>query len=80
MLPAGGGSNEITSRFTRHQYVVGIESFEETTLSKIFTSIMEWHLNKGFDEPVKRQGKVGVCEALTANKPTDHVTACSNPL
>ncbi|KAL0279081.1 UNVERIFIED_CONTAM: hypothetical protein PYX00_000712 [Menopon gallinae] len=57
-LPAGGGSNEITSRFIRHQYVVGIESFEESTLTKIFSSIMEWHLNKGFDDNIKRLGKV----------------------
>lgn len=58
MLPAGGGSNEVTSRFIRHQYIVGIESFEESTLKKIFGSIMEWHLNKNFDDAIKRLGKV----------------------
>ncbi|KAK6624385.1 hypothetical protein RUM44_011244 [Polyplax serrata] len=64
MLPAGGGSNEITSRFVRHQYIVGIESFEESTLTKIFGSIMEWHLNKNFDDTIKRLGKALVGATL----------------
>lgn len=64
MLPAGGGSNEITSRFIRHQYLVGIESFEESTLTKIFGAIMEWHLNKNFDDTVKRLGRVRKFENL----------------
>lgn len=57
MLPAGGGSNEITSRFTRHQQLVGIESFEESTLTKIFGAIMDWHLAKNFEDNIKRLGK-----------------------
>lgn len=58
MLPAGGGANSITSRFLRHLQIFGIETFEEATLTKIYSAIMDWHLAKGFEEPVKRLGKV----------------------
>ena len=58
MLPPGGGSNVVTSRFTRHTNIITIDSFDEATLSKIFNSIMEWHFAKGFDEKVSRNGKV----------------------
>ncbi|CAB0036402.1 unnamed protein product [Trichogramma brassicae] len=43
MLPPGGASNKITSRFLRHLQVVGINSFDDTTMSRIFGSILEWH-------------------------------------
>ncbi|XP_054256854.1 dynein axonemal heavy chain 3 [Macrosteles quadrilineatus] len=57
MQPAGGGSNLVTSRFIRHMNIISIDVFDESTLSKIFNSIMEWHFNKGFDEKVSRLGK-----------------------
>lgn len=58
MQPAGGGSNLVTSRFIRHMSIVSIDVFDELTLGKIFTSIMDWHFSKGFDEKVSRLGKV----------------------
>lgn len=54
----GGGSNMITGRFTRHMLVLAMDSFEDTTLNKIFASLMEWHFSKGFDETVSRLCKV----------------------
>lgn len=60
MLPAGGGANSISPRFLRHLQIFGIETFEESTLTKIFSAIMDWHLAKGFEEPVKRLGKVNL--------------------
>lgn len=58
MIPPGGGSNNVTFRFTRHMNIIGIDSFDEITMTKIFTSILEWHFSKGFDEKVSRLGKV----------------------
>ncbi|XP_047365165.1 dynein axonemal heavy chain 3-like isoform X3 [Vespa velutina] len=58
MLPPGGGSNVVTHRLTRHMHIIGIEFFEEATLSKIFTSIFEWHFAKGFIPEVSRLGKM----------------------
>ncbi|XP_050529641.1 dynein axonemal heavy chain 3 isoform X2 [Daktulosphaira vitifoliae] len=57
LQPPGGGSNDITTRFTRHLNVIGINSFSQETMSKIFTQIIEWHVNKGFSEAIVLQGK-----------------------
>jgi hypothetical protein len=54
----GGGSNEISGRFTRHMFIVCIDSFEDKTLEKIFCSIMDWHFAKGFDANIARLSKV----------------------
>lgn len=60
MGPPGGGSNEISGRFTRHMFILCIDSFEDETLDKIFGSIMEWHFAKGFDANVARLSKVSI--------------------
>ena len=59
MGPPGGGRNDITGRLTRHLNVIGIESFDDLTMNKIFTSITDWHFSKGFDSSFSRLGKVG---------------------
>jgi len=58
LQPPGGGSNDVTTRLTRHMNTIGIDSFSQETMSKIFTQIMEWHVNKGFSEAIMLQGKV----------------------
>lgn len=58
MGPPGGGRNEVTDRFLRHNVIICLDSFDDNTLSKIFTTIMEWHLAKGYEEPVARLSKV----------------------
>ncbi|XP_014014461.1 dynein axonemal heavy chain 3 [Salmo salar] len=60
MGPPGGGRNDITGRFTRHLNIVSIDSFDHETLSKIFTSITDWHFGKGFDAAFYRLGKIMV--------------------
>ncbi|KAL6443837.1 hypothetical protein ACFW04_001708 [Cataglyphis niger] len=60
MLPPGGGSNIVTPRFIRHMYVIGIDSFEEATMTKIFSSILDWHFAKGFIMEVSRLSKMVV--------------------
>uniref|UniRef100_A0A8C9Z1S3 Dynein axonemal heavy chain 3 n=1 Tax=Sander lucioperca TaxID=283035 RepID=A0A8C9Z1S3_SANLU len=47
MGPPGGGKNDITGRFTRHLNVISIDSFDVETLTKIFSSITDWHFSKG---------------------------------
>lgn len=58
LQPPGGGSNTVTTRFMRHMNVIGIDSFNQETMSKIFTQIIDWHINKGFSEAIMLQGKV----------------------
>lgn len=58
MGPPGGGRNDISDRFTRHTNIISIDSFDDNTMTKIFTSIVDWHFAKGFDASFGRLGKV----------------------
>jgi len=49
MGPPGGGRNHITARFVRWFNIIGIDSFDEATMSKIFGSIMTWHFSRGYE-------------------------------
>uniref|UniRef100_A0A8B9YYG6 Dynein axonemal heavy chain 3 n=1 Tax=Bos mutus grunniens TaxID=30521 RepID=A0A8B9YYG6_BOSMU len=53
MGPPGGGRNDITGRFTRHLNIISINAFEDDILTKIFSSIADWHFGKGFDMMVQ---------------------------
>ncbi|XP_017878877.2 dynein heavy chain 3, axonemal [Ceratina calcarata] len=64
MLPPGGGSNVVTPRLTRHMHVVGIDFFEEATMTKIFSSILDTHFAKGFVPEVSRLGKMVVTATM----------------
>uniref|UniRef100_A0A2K5ETG1 Dynein axonemal heavy chain 3 n=1 Tax=Aotus nancymaae TaxID=37293 RepID=A0A2K5ETG1_AOTNA len=58
MGPPRGGRNDITGRFTRHLNIVSISVFEDDILTKIFSSIVDWHFGKGFDVMFLRYGKM----------------------
>ena len=58
MGPPGGGRNTITSRFTRHFNIISIDGFDDNTMTRIFTSIVDWHFAKGFEAVFNRLGKV----------------------
>ncbi|CAF0812221.1 unnamed protein product [Brachionus calyciflorus] len=58
MGPPGGGRNDITGRFTRHMNVISMDSFSDETMTKIFTSIVDWHFGKGFEASFNRAGKM----------------------
>eukprot|EP00497_Spongosphaera_streptacantha_P005639 TRINITY_DN715_c0_g1_i4.p1 TRINITY_DN715_c0_g1~~TRINITY_DN715_c0_g1_i4.p1 ORF type:complete len:577 (+),score=128.09 TRINITY_DN715_c0_g1_i4:96-1733(+) len=53
MGPPGGGRNPITDRFLRHMATCSITPFADETLELIFTTIMDWHLDKDFTQGVK---------------------------
>lgn len=55
-LPPGGASNKLTSRLTRHMIVIGIDSFDDNTMARIYGTILEWHFGHGFDPGVSRLG------------------------
>ncbi|XP_044007935.1 dynein axonemal heavy chain 3 [Aphidius gifuensis] len=64
MSPPGGGSNIVTSRLTRHMHIIGIDEFEDTTMTKIFTTILDWHFSKGFDSSISRLSKMIVTATM----------------
>eukprot|EP00118_Oscarella_pearsei_P019988 m.215265 g.215265 ORF g.215265 m.215265 type:complete len:3605 (+) comp39831_c0_seq13:113-10927(+) len=68
MGPPGGGRNDITGRMTRHLNVIGIEAFDDNTMTKIFSSIVDWHFAKGFDASFNRLGKVLVQATMEVYK------------
>ncbi|XP_053695545.1 dynein axonemal heavy chain 3 [Sabethes cyaneus] len=49
-----GGSNYIPKRLYRHTFIVSVDSFEDSTLLRIFSSIGEWHFWKGYPDTVSR--------------------------
>lgn len=53
-----GGSNYIFPRFYRHAFVVAINSFDDSTLNLIFTSINDWHFSKGYADKVANLSRV----------------------
>lgn len=58
-----GGSNFIPHRLYRHMFVVFVDSFEDSTLHRIFTVIGEWHFAKNYPDSVARLVK-GLSGAL----------------
>lgn len=58
MAPPGGGRNDITSRLIRHTNVFGINEFDDSTMLKIFTHLMDSHFNQGYDAQFVRIGRV----------------------
>lgn len=79
MCPPGGGRNDITDRFTRHMNVISIADFDDNTLTKIFSSICDWHFSNGFDSSFVRLGKVSFLlfsAGVTNNKGYRAVKVC----
>ncbi|KAG7245081.1 hypothetical protein INR49_023647, partial [Caranx melampygus] len=70
MGPPGGGKNDITGRFTRHLNVISIDCFDDETLTKIFSSITDWHFSKGYDASFCRLGKIMVQATMAVYKDT----------
>ncbi|KAM9385712.1 LOW QUALITY PROTEIN: dynein axonemal heavy chain 3 [Pholidichthys leucotaenia] len=56
MGPSGGEKDDITGRFF-HLNIISIDSFDNETLNKIFSSIVDWHFSKDFDASFNRLGK-----------------------
>lgn len=70
MGPPGGGRNHITGRLTRHLNIVATDSFSDETMSKIFTSIVDWHFSHGFEAQFLRAGKMVVQATMDVYKQT----------
>lgn len=58
MGPPGGGRNDITPRFVRHLNIIGIDEFDDETLTHVFTSIVGWQFKRGYPDSVAKLDKV----------------------
>lgn len=45
MGPPGGGRNHITPRLLRHFNILCFLEFDDSTLTRIFKTIVDWHFN-----------------------------------
>ena len=43
LSPPGCGRNDITTRFIRHMNILGLDSFDDETLRRIFSTEIDWH-------------------------------------
>lgn len=53
-----GGCNFVPQRFYRHCFVYSVDELEKTSVSRIFTAILEWHFAKGYTDKVAFLSKV----------------------
>ena len=56
MGPPGGGRNFVTPRLLRHFNLLCFAEFDDDTLRRIFSVIINWHFNKGFSSEIKTLG------------------------
>jgi dynein heavy chain len=57
MGPAGGGRNSVTPRLLRHFNLFCFAEFDDTTLRRIFSTIVQWHFNAySFPSDVRAAG------------------------
>ena len=71
MGPPGGGRNDITGRLVRHLNVISMDTFNDDTMTKIFSAIVDWHFgSKGFEGFFMRSGKMIVQATMDIYKQT----------
>ena len=47
MGPPGGGRNDVTQRFMRHFHVISMTPFNDETMTKIFSTLMNIYIRVG---------------------------------
>jgi hypothetical protein len=63
MGPPGGGRNHVTPRFLRHFNLMCFAEFDDGTLVRIFSTIVEWYLTTNKFAPEVQNAKAAVVAA-----------------
>jgi dynein heavy chain, axonemal len=64
MGPPGGGRTKITQRYIRHFNILNFINFSDESLGRVFSTILDWHLNSGFPNPIKQLSTILVTETI----------------
>jgi len=64
MGPPGGGRTQITQRYVRHFNLINFIPFDDSSLQRVFGTVSDWFLNKGFVGPVKQLGTAMVAATV----------------
>lgn len=68
MGPPGGGRNAVTTRFLRHFIICSINAFSDETMSRIFSSVVNFYFrNHGFPPECFTLGNQIVSATLEVN-------------
>lgn len=54
MGPPGGGRTSITQRYVRHFSLLNFVPFSNESLQRVFGTILEWYLQRGFNSAIKQ--------------------------
>lgn len=70
MGPPGGGKTFITPRLLRHMSLLSLTSFDDDTLQRIFSTILQWFFNTNNFQPdiIKSENKVVLATLELYNK------------
>jgi dynein heavy chain len=55
MGPPGGGRTSITQRYVRHFNLINFISFSDESLTRVFSTIIDWRFSQGFAAAIKQQ-------------------------
>lgn len=69
MGPPGGGRTSITQRYVRHFNLLNFVPFSNESLQRVFGTILEWFLQKGFGSAVKQVHAVFYAPAFSPSIP-----------
>lgn len=61
MGPPGGGRTSITQRYVRHFNLLNFVPFSNDSLQRVFGTILDWFLQRGFNSTVKQVCRILLC-------------------
>jgi dynein heavy chain len=53
MGPPGGGRNHVAPRLLRHFNIICLTEFDDETLHRIFSTVMNWYLEPSLPDPIR---------------------------